>query len=793
MADCAPHTTIDPILRTRSVDKPRCFRPANLGGLALIALLTCGAYWPAIQGGFIMDDDGLLTESKLVKAPDGLARFWFTDDADDYWPLTNSSFWLEWRLWRGNSAGYHVTNLILHIAATLLIWAILERLALPGAFLAALLFALHPVNVESIAWIAQRKNALAMVFFLLSILWYLRAEVRRGANDERREKKAEETDGLTGLGRWYWLSLLAFLLAMLSKGSVAVLPVVLLVIAWWQRRRIGVHDLVRTAPFFLVAIGLAIVNVWFQTHGSGVVIRDAGFLQRLAGAGAAVWFYVSKAFLPLELLFVYPPWHIETGRLLWWLPLLAAVLVTALLWRASQTRHAAWSRPMLFAWLVFCVALTPVLGFSDVGFMQYSLVADHYEHIAIIAVAALVAAAWSLWRNRAHGSMHGAPSAAAAIVVATLALLTWRQTRYYGDPIALYEATLETNPTCWMAHNNLGLALVKAKRAPEAIEHYREAVRLKADYAEALNNWGAALNRIDQPKLAIERLQQALRLKPDFAMAHNNLGSAMELLGQLPEAIQQYQVAIEVQPDFAIAYYNLGRALDNSARAPDAMQNYRQALLLKPDFPEAEYFLALALQQQGKLPEAIEHFRQSLRLKADVPEVLNGFGAALSNAGQYQEAIAQLQAAVRLKPDFVEAHNNLGIALMQADRAADGIEQFQEALRLKLDFADAHLNLGAALGKAGRLQEGLEQFQEAIRLNPESVTAYTNMTRTYALLQRPRDAIAAAEKALNLAHSQGKTADANAIAAWLESYRTDQLNSSAPAPRSDSNRPVQRP
>ena len=249
-------------------------RKQILWGAALLTLITAVAYTPSVRGDFLLDDNKLVTDNDLVKASDGLYRFWCTTDPADYWPLTNSSFWFNWRLWGVNPTGYHVINLLLHLAAAVLIWGILRKLAIPGAFLAALLFAVHPVNVESVAWISQRKNTLAMLFFLLSILWYLPTIKQRTADDEPQ----------TGL--WYCLSLLAFLLAMLSKGSVAILPFVLLLLVWWQRRRITMPDLLRTAPFFLAAILLGAVNVWFQTHSFTDAIRSVTFSQRLAGAAA---------------------------------------------------------------------------------------------------------------------------------------------------------------------------------------------------------------------------------------------------------------------------------------------------------------------------------------------------------------------------------------------------------------------------------------------------------------------------------------------------------------------------
>ncbi len=273
---------------------------------ALLVGLICAAYYPALDGDFILDDDLLLTDNELIKASDGLLQFWYSPKAEEYYPISNSTLWVEWRLWGMRTMGYHVANLVLHVAAAILIWVILEKLAIGGAFLAALLFALHPVNVESVAWIAQRKDALAMVFFLLSILSYLQGDLQSPPPQFRFCRP--------GARRWYWLSLLAFLLAMLSKGSVAVLPAILLLIVWWQRRRIATGDIVRVAPYLLVAVVLTPVNIWYQTHGTGYVFRDATWAERLIGAGGVVWFYLSKALAPVNLVLVYPQWRIELGR-----------------------------------------------------------------------------------------------------------------------------------------------------------------------------------------------------------------------------------------------------------------------------------------------------------------------------------------------------------------------------------------------------------------------------------------------------------------------------------------------
>lgn len=341
-------------------------------GLAALVVFALFVYGPSLTGGFIWSDDLSISGNELLRSTNGLYKIWFSTQPQDYWPLTNTSYWIEWRLWGLNPLGYHLTNVVLHCANAWLLWVILRRWSIPGAFLAALFFVVHPVNVVSVAWITQRKNTLSMLFFLVSVLCY----------DQRDRRSA----------LWYGLSIVAFLLAMLSKGSVAVLPPMLLLIAWWRNGRVTRDDVLRTVPFFVIAIALTLVNIWFQTHLAGEAIRHATFAERLAGAGAVVWFYVYKALLPIDLSFIYPNFQIEVSQLVWWLPLLAMIGVTAfLVW----LRDRKFGRAALFAWGFYLLAMAPVMGFTDVQFMKYSLVADQYQYLGLLAVCTAVAAALS--------------------------------------------------------------------------------------------------------------------------------------------------------------------------------------------------------------------------------------------------------------------------------------------------------------------------------------------------------------------------------------------------------------
>ena len=307
------------------------------------------------------------------------------------------------------------------------------------------------------------------------------------------------------LGKWYWLSLLTFTLAMLSKGSVAILPLVLLLLIWWSCGRITRRGCMQVAPFFLVAGVLTLVNIWLQNRGLDEPIRDANFGERLAGAGAIIWFYLYKALLPVNLLFVYPQWQIQISNLIWWLPLLATVTVTALssCWvEVISGFDRCWLLGSFIAW-----RLLPVLGFTDVGFMTYTLVADHYQHLAIIAVVAVVAAMVVWWHQRATAPTQKAIRALAIVMLGILTWLTWRQNRLYANAITLYEATLAKNPDCWLVQSNLGTEFMVINENEKAIDHFRRALSLKHKYPDVQNNLGLTLAKIgktDEAALAIQ-------------------------------------------------------------------------------------------------------------------------------------------------------------------------------------------------------------------------------------------------------------------------------------------------
>lgn len=491
----------------------------------LLAAVTFVAYIPALRGGFVWDDAIYVRDNPIIKASDGLRRIWCTTEFTDYYALSNTSFWLEWRLWGNNPVGYHVTNVLLHVLNALLIWQLLRQLKIPGAYAAALVFALHPVNVMSVAWISERKNVLSLFFALLTVLAFLRW-------DETRER------------RWHVWAVVAFALALLSKTAVVMLPVVLLLLSWWRRRQLTRHDFVATIPFFVLSMVMGLVTILFERqHGiTGYIVRDDSFVARLAGAGWAVWFYIWKTLWPTNLIVIYPRWEIEVGQLIQWLPLVVLALCLRQAWKDRRT----WGQGTLFALGCLVILLFPVLGLFDVAFMAYSFVADHWLYPAIIAIIALVCAVVR-WRP------------VMALLCVALGVMTWKQTQVWHDEERLWTDTLAKNPGAWMAHNNLGNILHAHDHDGEAVEHYRETIRLKPDYGNAHYNLGIVYYEYSEFDHAAGQFAEAARLKPESAEARNNLGAALVGLGRTNDAIAQFEIAATLAPQWNDPRNNLSR------------------------------------------------------------------------------------------------------------------------------------------------------------------------------------------------------------------------------------------
>ena len=585
--------------------------PDWLVGLLLMAatLLVYEHVWHA---GFVWDDDAHVIRPEL-RPLRGLWRLWFEPGAtQQYYPVLYSAFWLELRMWGYSAPGYHLANLVLHGTAAWLLYRALRRLSVPGAFLAAFAFALHPVCVESVAWISEQKNTLSAAFYLAAALAYLNFDGRRRLS-------------------WYALGTLLFGLALLSKTVTATLPAALLVVIWWKRGRISWKgDAAPLAPWLAMGAAAGAATAWMErTHvGAAGAAFDLGFAERLVIAGRAIWFYLGKVFWPADLVFIYPRWTIDRGSLLQELcPAAVAAALAALFWLRRR------SRGPLAAALLFAGTLFPALGFVDVYPFRFSFVADHFAYLATAMALSAAAAALALAAKRLPAGTRPATMAAALCAVAALAALTWRQSAMYSDIGTLWQTTIELNPGCWLAHNNLGLALMADGQTDEAIAHYMRAIEINPGFAGAHNNLGIALLKRGQTSDAIAQYQRALELEPGDAETHNNLAMALRKAGRLDDAVAQYELALGIRPDDLATNFNLGNALLQEGRVSDAIARYERALEISPEFADAHNNLGNALRRLGRIDEAMAEYRKALAIDPANERALANLRAAASPKG----------------------------------------------------------------------------------------------------------------------------------------------------------------
>jgi protein O-mannosyl-transferase len=643
----------------------------------LILALAIAAYFPVFRAGFIWNDSDYVTAAPL-RAVAGLRRIWFELGAtQQYYPVLHSVFWLEHRWWADAALGYHLANVLLHGCNAVLLVAVLRRLGVGGAWLAGVLFALHPVGAESVAWITEQKNTLSLAFYLLAALAYLRFEAGRDR-------------------KWYWVGLGFFLLALLSKSVTATLPGALLVAVWWRRGRLNARrDIWPMVPWFVAGAAVGLLTAWVErryigAEGAGF---DLGWARRLMLAERAIWFYLGKLIWPANLVFVYPRWAPDPASAGGWLGLGAVAGVTWAFWRM---RHR--SRGPLAAWLFFIGSLFPTLGFFNVYGFTYSYVADHWQYIASLGVIVLVAAALTRTIDQAKPPWQSAAAGAAILITLSLGVLTWRQCLKYRDDETLYRTTLAQNPGCWMAHNNLGNLLRERGALKEAEAHYRAVIPLAPDFPPAYRNLAATLLQTGRPAEARDRLAEALRLDSRDAEAHDDMGMVLFQLGDVPGGLAQFQEALALKPNSAAIRNNYGNVLLQLGRRDEAELQFSEALRLRPDYPEASYNLALALSRAQRFASAIERFQDALRLRPEYVEAHSDLALAFEKVGRIPEAAEQFARVVQLRPNSAQAHNNLGNALFQLGRRGEAQQQYEEAIRLDPALEDARENLRRTSG-----------------------------------------------------------------------------------------------
>ena len=678
-------------------------------GVLLIAA-TFLAYFPALHGGFIWDDDAHLTKNPCVVGPIGFKGIW-TSSAAVYYPLVLTSFWVQHALWGLNPMPYHLVNIAMHAMSTVLLWQVLLRLNVRGAWLGAALWALYPVQVESVAWITELKNTQSCLFYLLTILFFLSWRASQAPTGERNE--------------WFYrLALLCATLAILSKASTVMLPVVLGLCWWWKDCQWRWRNIFRLVPFLLISTAASGWTIWEQQFHSGALGPEWAqtWPERLVVAGKIIWFYLGKLAWPYPLIFVYPRWTIEAARPLMYLPTLAVIIALFVLW----LNRNGWLRPAFFAFAYFVVSLFPVLDFFKIYFFRYSFVGDHFQYLAGIGPLALVAAGitttFSLGFFR-KGRPFLEPGFYGALLL-VLGVLTWHQCGMYADNETLWRTTIARNPDATIAYNNLSDVYSQKGQLDMAIAYSKKALEISPNSFEALNNLGNALLKAGQTEEAIASFEKAINVAPTVATSHYNLGNTLLEKGQTTEAMEQFQRALEIRPDYPEAQNNLGVVLMRLGRLDEAMVHYEKALVLNPAYAESCYNQGCIFDRQGKLEAAIKQYERAIQYKPDYTDAHDNLAEAHYRLGQMflnqdrpDEAVAHYRNAIALKPDYADAHGNLANVLAVQGKLDEAIQEYQQTLALIPNSAQAHFRYGQALQTQHRFQPAIAEYQKTLELD----------------------------------------------------------------------------
>lgn len=597
----------------------------------LVALVTV-AYSPVFRGGFVWDDLVLVKRNPLATGELKLWSIWFQGD----FPLSTVALYLQWLLWGDFAPGYHVVNVALHALNTILLWRVLHRATIPGAWLGAALFAVHPVGVASVAWISELKNTLSLAFFLASVRCYLECV--------RTQTRYP--------GRAYLVALLAFALSLLSKTSTVMLPVLLLLGRWWHQGSVTRRDAARLAPFFALALGFGLLTIWFQKHQviGDTLIASGDWSARLQNAGAALWFYLGKALAPLNLCMIYPRWEL-TGLQAW----LPGVAWLALLGVALSFRRGRGSE--IFLGLTgFTVLLLPVLGFLDMYFFALSRVSDHLQYLPLTCITVMLGA--GLARRVPPHLLRGV----AVLLLAGLSVLTFLRASVFATDEGLWRDTLAKNPSAWNAHNNIGCLLAEQGDLAGAMRSFESSLKYNPSNAQAHVNLGRALAAQGSLALAEEHFRAAQRLRPADPDSYLHYGQALANAGKLLEAIAQLRAAANLKSSAAV-HLQLAGLYRATGQPREAIACSRAALKTQPASAEALSNLSwlLATTADSSLrngAEAIELARRACELtKFKDPQLLGTLAAAQAEMGDFTNAVRQAEAAVALAQSSGDAQS----------------------------------------------------------------------------------------------------------------------------------------
>lgn len=668
-----------------------------------MVLAVVFVYQPVWHAGFIWDDDVYVINNRLLTAPDGLQKIWFsTESPSQYFPLTYTVLRLERALWGLNAAGYHWVNILVHAANALLVWTVLQRLKVPGAWFGAALFALHPVQVETVAWITELKNLLALFFSLLTLLAWIKFT---------EEEKAPPW-------QYYGLALVFYALALFSKTTACALPAALVLTLWLQKKPLAWPRWLQIAPFLLLGLAMGALSVWWERHHQNTFgeVFAIGPVSRLLIASRAVWFYLGKLIWPVHLSFSYERWGIDPRDPLQWIWLAAGLALVVVV---CLTRRF-YGRGVEVAGLYFVATLSPVIGFIMEYTFKYSFVADHYQYAACIGPLALVGA--TACRTFGSSPKPTLFTIVRAVILLPLAVLTWEQSNTYIDADSVWRATLKQNPASTMARNNLGRLLLDKGQTDDAMALFQSVLNAHPDDLTAQYNMGDALlagNRMDE---AVAHFQRAMELAPSLASIPYRLGEVYLKEGRMDLAIRSFDRAIQLHPDYAAAFCNLGYALLQSGHRDEALAAYTKSLELDPNYALAHNDLGNILLQMGRRDEAMSHFQRAVEIQPDFAEAHFNLAGLYLSRGNFKDAASQYELALAANPNLAPACNRLARLLATAPdpslrdpRKAIGLAQRADQLAggKSVAFIDT---LAAACAADGQFDLAVKTIERALAL-----------------------------------------------------------------------------
>lgn len=637
--------------------------------LFLIAVILI-SYLPILNAGFIWDDNDYVTENQFIKSTDGLYKIWFEIGAtDQYYPLVFTSFWIEYHLWGLNTFGYHLINIFIHSFNAIILWIILRNLSIQFPYLLALIFAVHPVQAESVCWITERKNILSGFFYLLSLYFFLRylnfLTPQEDIYSKTNRKKNIISKDFFFLNKFYILSFLLYICALLSKTVTFSLPLIIIILIWWRRAKTTQKDIVPLIPFFIAGIFLSLITVWVERHKVGAIGEEwnFSFIERILIAGRALLFYPQKILIPYKLTFIYPRWIID-AKLLWQFiyPIVAAAIFILLFFFKNKIGKAPFT-----ATLCYAITMFPALGFFNVYPMRYSFVADHFQYHGSIFLIVLFASiiSYLLIKYSPIKLKIYLPHIIFSIIIIILISLTYKQCRIYKNTETLWLDTIAKNPNAGIAHNNLANIYMNRQQSKEAMYHYSEAVRLMPHDEVLHYNMANALTEIGKLDEAEEYYMKSISINPYFAEAHNNLGNISIKMGKIKQALNHFNEAINIKSNMANPHFKLGDIYLSQGKIQNAVEEYYTTLRLDPNLAEAANNLAwiLATNEKFQNPtEAVKFAEMSVKItNGKLSSALDTLGAAYASAGRFQDAVDAAAKAYNLSLDMKNTTISNGI------------------------------------------------------------------------------------------------------------------------------------